>query len=154
MALVVVVVNRAIFSNGLSRLYTRYLKETIKKTKYRRQAWPAEIGAGAPNDDRPSFEFGWNGSKWVWFGLVKSAIAPRWSYYWTARRDTGRRTRPVFIDSKSTLEPRLKTVAASAKAMLVAVLGRLMPNIGRPSASRKKLLLVVVNIRLLYAAPV
>lgn len=58
----------------------------------------------------------------------------------------------VFIDQRMTFSTHVITVAKKATKSAVA-LSRLMPNIGGPCQSRRRLLASVVESQLLYAAP-
>jgi hypothetical protein len=57
----------------------------------------------------------------------------------------------VRMDRAMTFVPHVEEVAAKAEKM-VAVLGRIMPNMKGPGSSRRKLLSAVVHSRLLYGA--
>lgn len=59
----------------------------------------------------------------------------------------------VTLDSKLTFTLHIRAILASAEA-LARVVSRLMPNVGGPSATKRKLLTTVVTSTLLYATPV
>jgi len=59
----------------------------------------------------------------------------------------------VQLDTKVSFVKHVTLVAAGAKRAAVA-LGRLMPNVGGPSQSKRSLLMSVVHSRLLYGSPV
>lgn len=59
----------------------------------------------------------------------------------------------VTLNPKLTFTHHIRVVTESAMASARAV-GRLMPNVGGPSVTKRMLLSVVVTSRLLYAAPV
>lgn len=59
----------------------------------------------------------------------------------------------VTLDSKLSFTAHVKTVSVAAVNSAKAI-GRLLPNIGGPSAAKRALLASVVSARLLYAAPV
>jgi hypothetical protein len=58
----------------------------------------------------------------------------------------------VQLDTRLSFGAHVGKVAASARKAAVA-LGRLMPNVGGPSQSKRSLLMSVVHSRLLYGAP-
>lgn len=58
----------------------------------------------------------------------------------------------VILDAKGTFAPHLKAASAAVVDTAMAV-GRFMPNIGGPSSAKRRLLVSVVNSKLLYVAP-
>ncbi|KAL4082654.1 hypothetical protein QTP88_029715 [Uroleucon formosanum] len=59
----------------------------------------------------------------------------------------------VYLDTRMSFVEHARRVAVGAKAA-AAALGRLMPNVGGPSQSKRQLLMSVVHSRLLYGAQV
>lgn len=59
----------------------------------------------------------------------------------------------VLLDSKLTFTKHVRAVSSSAVASARA-LGRIMPNVGGPSMTKRKLLASIITSKILYAAPV
>lgn len=59
----------------------------------------------------------------------------------------------VTIDSRMTFRAHIRNTASSVRG-IVASLGRIMPNVGGPSANKRRLIMSITNSRLLYGAPV
>lgn len=59
----------------------------------------------------------------------------------------------VVLDTGLSFGEHLRRATAGARQIAVE-LDRLMPNVGGPSMSKKKLLTSVVNSKLLYASPI
>lgn len=59
----------------------------------------------------------------------------------------------ITFDSRMTFRTHIGNIANSTRG-IVASLGKLMPNVGGPSANKRKLLMNIANSRLLYAAPI
>lgn len=59
----------------------------------------------------------------------------------------------VTFDSRLSFTSHIKNAANSTRGT-IAALSRLMPNVGGPSANKRRLLMSIANSRLLYAAPI
>lgn len=59
----------------------------------------------------------------------------------------------ITLDSKLTFTHHIRAVSAAAKASVLAI-GRFMPNISGPSMAKRRLLVSVINSKILYAATV
>lgn len=68
-------------------------------------------------------------------------------------RNVSIKTLGVLFDTRRSFRSHIKASAAGAKATTTA-LARLMPNISGPFASRRRLLILVVNSKLLYAVSI